>query len=202
MGIPFFSVMLTGAFAVAAAIGAVLLKSYLDRTRLTEAADDDHAMNPFASPAVLDSAEPTTQPRPQGEAAGRGLGNLVLLASVVVGGTLLGILTRAVRPYFQVGGTHLEMLAAMGILGAACIALIIQNRRRLGVLGYMLFCLEVAALWAGFACGWSLVEGRFWDDLVSVSIVGCLFSCMLGSIVLAVIRWRDRWMREWETPLR
>ena len=197
---PFFIALVTGIFAIAAAITAVLLKRYLGETRPTEAWSHDQSVNPFASPTVSDMVEPSVETAGQREAARSGVWRMVFPMVVAGGGTLTGFTTRAMRPYVEFHNVHTEALLALCILCGASITLVVRNRREVGVVGHVLLYLEMAALWGGYLCGWALVHRGVVEGLIPASIIGCLVGCVLGSLVLALIQWRDRRVSAKESP--
>ena len=187
------STMICGIFAIAAALGAILLKVFFNRSEAGESMPPAaSAINPYEPPPVpgtlIESrpAEPLTKPS--------NLSRKVLLIPIttVVVGTVLGIVSRLLRPYAYVGGTHYEALAAFAVLILGCLILINFNRLGHGFLGQLLYQLENLAMWSGFACGWSLIHGSFWEDMIAVSIAWWFCCSVLGGALLAVFQWRRR----------
>jgi hypothetical protein len=187
------STIISGVFSIAAALGSIVLKDHLDRLRAQESVSPAARVeNPYESPQV-----PTTPIKPrhaQPPAKPTYLSSRVLLIpiSTVVVGAIVGMVSRLFRPYANVGGTHYESLTAFAILTVSCLVLVIHNRNGQGFLGHLLYQLENLALWSGFACGWSLIHGYFWGDLVGVSIAWWVCCSVFGSVVLAVFQWRRR----------
>ena len=179
-----------GLFAVVAAIGSIWLKSYFDQNRPAEIDGQETIVNPFASPAVTEFTESEPGPSFRKRAAELYRRGLLLPAYLVVGSTLLGIVSRLVRPYAQIGQAHFDAMASLAILSATCLALVIHHRREPGILGHLRFQFENVVLWASFACGWSLIEGQFWEDLIILCIGSGVISSALGSIVLAILHRR------------
>lgn len=186
------STIISGIFSVGAAVGSVLLKDYLDRRRV------QHAPSPAIAERPSEPATPSKTPSPSATARSatkptqHTVSTLLIPISIVIGGALLGIAARLFRPYAGVDGVHYESLTAWAILIAICITLVVHNRKSHGLPGHLLYQLENLALWSGFTCGWSLVHGYFWGDLVTLSIAWWLGCSLLGSIILAVLQTRRR----------
>lgn len=176
-----------GLLAVVAAIGSILLKSYFDKKHSADIDKQEAVVNPFASPAVTECTEPEPGPSFRQRAAELHRLGLLLPAYLAIGSTLLGIASRLVRPYAFVGLAHLDALASLVILSGTCLALVIYHRREQGLVGHLRFQFENIVLWASYACGWSLIEGYFWDDLIIACIGLGVVSSALGSIVLAIL---------------
>ena len=185
------STILSGVFAIAAVLGSIVLKVYLDRRQGQESVSPAApVINPYEPTPVPEAlcerrpAESLTKPTYLSRQT-----LLIPIATVVVG-TALGIVARLLRPYANVGGTHYETLTALIILLVGCLVLIVVNRRGHGFLGHLLYQLENSAMWSGFACGWSLIHGYFWGDLIGVSIAWWFACSVVGSVVLAVPQWK------------
>ncbi|PAY21349.1 hypothetical protein CKO51_01860 [Rhodopirellula sp. SM50] len=187
------STVISGVFAIAAALGSIVLKHHLDRRKVRDSIPPAApVINPYEPPTVpetlidLRSADPRAKPSYLSRKV-----LLIPIATVVVG-TVLGIVSRLLRPYANVGGTHYEALAALVILLVGCLVLINVNRLGRGFLGHLLYQLENLAMWSGFACGWSLVHGYFWGDLIGLSIAWWFGCSVFGSVVLAVFQSREQ----------
>lgn len=193
MNTQFFLTILSGILAVSAAVATILLKRLLNRRDATPAGPSaDSKINPYAPPSTLenpantdtDAAFPTSSPPLRS----------VLLTPVatVVMGTGVGIVSRLLRPYANVDGAHYDALGALLILLVGCLILISLNRGTPGPLGHWLYQLENFAMWSGFACGWSLINGAFWADMIAVSLAWCLGCAVFGSLVLLALQWLRR----------
>jgi hypothetical protein len=187
------STIISGVFSTAAALGSIVLKLYIDRRKAGESMPPAApVINPYEPPTPL---ETRITPRPAATLTEPTfLSRQVLLIPIttVVVGTVLGIVARLLRPYANVGGTHYETLAALIILLVGCLILINFNRLSDGFPGHLLFQLENLAMWSGFACGWSLIHGHFWGDLIVVSIAGWFCCSVFGIVLLAVFQWKRR----------
>ena len=186
------STIISGVFAIVAALGSILLKDFLDRRRARDSASTAPADDPHKSPEVATTsskprrADSPTKPR------SRSPWVVPIPVAAVLVGAILGIASRLIRPYAEVGGIHYEMLGALALLIVSCLFLVINNRNGQGFLGHLLYQLENIALWSGFACGWSLIHGHFWEDLVGLIIVWWFSCSVFGSVVLALFQWRRR----------
>ena len=179
------STIISGVFAIVAALGSILLKDFLDRRRARDSVSAAPGEVPTAPSKPRRAASPT-------KPGYRSPWVVLIPVAAVVVGAILGIASRLIRPYADVGGTHYEMLGALALLIVSCLFLVISNRNDEGFLGHLLYQLENIALWSSFACGWSLIHGYFWEDLVGVTIVWWFSCSVFGSVVLALFQWRRR----------
>lgn len=186
------STIISGIFSVSAAVGTVLLKDYLDRRRIRDAPSPATVESPSEPATLSKTPSPSATARSAAKPTRHIVSTLLIPFSIVVGGALLGIVTRLLRPYAKVGLVHYEVLAALAILIAICIILVVRNRKSHGFSGHLLFQLENLTLWAGFTCGWALVHGYFWSDLVVFILAWWLGCSLLGSIILAVLQKKRR----------
>lgn len=176
-----------GLLAIVAAFGSILLKGYFDQNRSTDIDEQKSVVNPFESPAVTESSESVPEPSPGHRTSELHRFGLLLPAYLAVGSALLGIVSRLVRPYAVVGHAHLDALASLVILSGTCLALVIYHRREPGLVGQLRFQFENIVLWASYACGWSLLEGYFWEDVIILCIGSGIVASILGSILLAIL---------------
>jgi hypothetical protein len=112
-------------------------------------------------------------------------------AFVAVAGFALGWVSRLVRPYASVDGTHYEAIAALVLLIAASAYALRQHARHREQGGFQL---DLVALWGGYAAGWVLFNGGFWSDMTFV------FGAYWGGVALAggmLIEWLRR---RYESP--
>jgi hypothetical protein len=166
--------LISGMFSVASALGAVFLKDYLD-TRRPRPLDD--SQEEPQSKAVPEKIQPA-QVRVEHSAAGK---SWVLPVTIVIGSFLFGMATRALRPLIT-GGIHYETLAGFILLIITSLALSLYHRRR-GL--QFLYQLEIFALWAGFASGWSLIHGGVWEDLLVVTVPWWLGCTLFGGLIVS-----------------
>lgn len=178
--------LVSGLMAVAAAIGSIGLLRYLDRLTSDSPTSTEPDVNPY-QPSM--ATEPLTESSVMVASNGAGFVVLVPIMTVVVG-TALGVASRWLRPYANIDGVHYEALASLIILVAGCFVLIALNRRGQGSLGHLLYQLENFAMWSGFICGWSLMHGAFWEDLIAVSMAWWLGCALFGAASLALIYYR------------
>ncbi len=183
-----FWTILCGVVSVTVAIGSILLT--WNRLQSSESTTAEPAINPFESPTVPDTAD--TDAIASNRTPSKPIAGFIVPLSIVLSGFTLGVITRFVRPYADYQGTHLEALAALLILLAASLVLAFHNFRIARLQGHLRFQLENIALWGAFVCGWTLVHGYFWGDLVSVMGVWALACGFLGSLLLAIIHWFRR----------
>jgi len=169
--------LISGMFSVASALGAVFLKDYLDTRRLRLA--NSRPEQPQPSPAPEQTSHPTAPS--ERATGGRSWTRPVI---IVAGSFLFGMATRAARPLFT-GPTHYESLAALVLLILLSLGLSIYHRRW----GFQLpYQLEIVALWAGWASGWSLIHGGVWGDLLAVTLPWWLGCALIGGLVVSVRR--------------
>jgi hypothetical protein len=95
--------------------------------------------------------------------------------------TLLGIVTRTIRPFVD-GMVHWESLAGFAAIVAVLALLAWRPARHRRQLMYQLYNVVV---WAGYATGWALVHGSLWDDLTEVTVLGWAGAAVLGGIITA-----------------
>ena len=185
------STIMSGVFAIAAALGSIVVKIYLDRRQGEESMPPEApVINPYEPPVVPEAVSERQPAEPRAEPTYFSRQLLLIPITTVFVGTIVGIVSRLLRPYANVGGTHYETLAALIILLVGCLVLINVNRLSHGFLGHVLYQLENLAMWSGFACGWSVIHGCFWGDLIGVSIAWWSCCSVFGSVLLAVFQWR------------
>ena len=171
--------LISGMFSVASALGAVFLKDYLDTRRLRLVDAQLEKPQPKPSPEQSHPSAPLDR-----VTGGKAWTRPVV---IVVGSFLFGMATRAARPLFT-GTTHYESLAALVLLILLSLGLSIYHRRR----GFqLLYQLEIVALWAGWASGWSLIHGGVWGDLLAVTIPWWFGCALIGGLVVSVRRPAD-----------
>ena len=189
---------LSGILAVTAAVATIVLRRRLKRSdSAAPGLSADPALNPYAPPSTPKSIAASDSAASDADVmlplASNSLGNTLLTPIVtVVVGTSVGIVSRLLRPYANVDGTHYEALAALLILMIGCLILISLNRRIEGTHRHALYQLENFAMWSGFACGWSLMNGAFWGDMIAVSFAWCVGCAVFGSASLSALRWIER----------
>ena len=103
--------IISGVFSLAAALGSVWLKDYLERRR-TEAADV--------------SVDVTRPAKPERPATGRWSWYRPLV--VFLGGFFVGVLSRWIRPMIT-GPVHYEALGALAVLVVVSLWLALDHRR-------------------------------------------------------------------------
>ena len=90
-------------------------------------------------------------------------------------GFLLGTVTRALRDITQYGNVHVGDLVSIILLAVLVAGRAVRHRQ----VGYhVVFQLENMFLWITYITGWSVLEGRIWDDLLVVAI-SWWFGCSL-----------------------
>ena len=165
--------VITGMFSLCSALGSVLLNVHLDRQK-----EKPTALQPSTSTeqnqraSATDSTREVMWMRPL----------LIVCASWV-----LGNISRALRTPLGVGGVHYEAIVSLVLLIASALALVVYHRSHSPGCGQGFYQLEVLALWAGFASGWSMVHGHAWDDLVVVSVAWWLGCAIVGGIILRLL---------------
>lgn len=92
------------------------------------------------------------------------------------------MVSRAVRPMFS-DHVHYDAIAALVIMLVFTAWLALDHRRRGGAIG---FELENLALWSGWTCGWLLIHGQIWGDLLSVGIISWLGCAVVGAVIVVV----------------
>jgi hypothetical protein len=187
------STIISGVFSIVSAFGAIILKDFLDRREAQDSPAVAPAENPYKSPTEIPATpgkplRSESRPKP----SYRSPWVVVIPVVTVVVGATVGVVSRLLRPYAHVRGAHYETLGALAVLTVSCLVLVVCNRKGQGLLGHVLYQLENFALWTGFACGWSLVHGYFWGDLIGVSIAWWFCCSVFGSVVLALVQWRRR----------
>ena len=166
--------IIAGMFSLVAALGSVFLKVHLDRKK-----ERSTVLQTSTSPeqnlhaSVTHSTREVMWMRPL----------LIVSASWV-----LGNISRALRTVLNIGGVHYEAVASMVLLVATALALVVHHRSHSPERGQGFYQLEVFALWAGFASGWSMVHGSAWGDLINVSVAGWLGCAIVGGIILIVLK--------------
>ena len=162
--------LISGAFSLATALGAVWLKHYLE-TR----------PQPSAPARAPEAAAQT--PRPQ-SARKHSLASLLIRACVViVVGFALGAISRVARDWFT-GPIHYEAVASLFVL--VLISLVLALRRpSLGARTW-LYQLEVLSLWAAYLSAWSLVNRAVWSDAVVTFSAWWLGCAVLGGVLVAI----------------
>ena len=106
-------------------------------------------------------------------------------------GLLLGTAARLARPWCDTHGLHWEALGSLVVLCGASAAAVLRHRRHPTRRALPSLLVEAVGLWGGFTTGWSLVEGRIWEDLVGVMAAwGAGSAIVAGLMLLAVHRWR------------
>ena len=109
------------------------------------------------------------------------------IALVTILALVIGVQSRLMRSRFH-GPVHYEALAALAALAILCIVYVIRTWRlplwvSVATLPIAFFC-----EWAAFFIGWSIVHGRYWDDLVHVAMTGWIVSTSLGCLILIIVR--------------
>ena len=185
------STIMSGVFAIAAALGSIVVKIYLDR-RQGEASmlHEAPVINPYEPPVVPEAVSERQPSESRVDPTSFSRRVLLIPITTVFVGTIVGIVSRLLRPYANVGGTHYETLAALIILLVGCLVLINVNQLSHVLSGHVLYQLENLAMWSGFACGWSAIHGDFWGDLIGVSIAWWFGCSVFGSVLLALFQWR------------
>jgi hypothetical protein len=112
-------------------------------------------------------------------------------------GVGLGIISRMVRPLFDYS-IHWEALASIIVLAAIVAVLAVANRQLKPGRGLAMLEAETLLLWAGFAGGWSILEGRLWDDLLVVCALWC-GGCGIGGAALLAVARRVWPAKQWPT---
>lgn len=192
MDAQFISTLISGVLAIAAALGSIVLMYFLDPCKVRESTSPtDPAINPY-EPPIPETVNDSRPAHPLATPSYLTRKFLIIPIFTVVFGAVLGIVARLLRPNANVGGTHYEALASLVILVVGCLILIQLNRLGHGFLGHLLYQLENFAMWSGFSCGWSLMHGNFWGDLIGVSIAWWFGCAVFGGVSLAVLRWRQR----------
>jgi len=177
--------ILCSVIAIAGALTSIVLKSWLDRREADDSSEfSAAAVNPYA-PLEFPPPDVAHDPAKPLRQVSRLQRRWVLIpVATVVAATMLGMVARLLRPYANFGGTHYEALAALVILLFGCVMLVGINRRHRGSLGHWLYQSENVAMWSGFTCGWSLIHGEFWEDMVGVCAAWWFGCAVLGTIAL------------------
>lgn len=106
---------------------------------------------------------------------------------IVAGAWVLGNISRALRPVMYADGIHYEALLALLILVVVSCWLAFYHGRSRVPKRQLSYQLEVFALWAGYASGWSMIHGAVWSDLVAVSFAWWLGCAVVGGIVVHLV---------------
>ena len=181
-----------GLFAMAAAGVVVLLQFPRPREDPGNgpAAIGNSGDNPYQAPAGLDLTSSADVYRDQSRHSGW---MIVLPVACAVGGTGVGLVSRICRPLI-VGPVHYEALVSTAVLFLSALLLVFANRKMTPRLAHLYFQLENFSLWAGYACGWTIVQKSIWDDLVVVVLSISVCVGFVGSLLLlALQRCRRRW---------
>ena len=162
--------LISGAFSLATALGAVWLKHYLESRPQPSAP----ARAPEATPEI---------PRPQ-PASQPSLASLLIRACVViVVGFALGAMSRVARDWFT-GSIHYEAIASLFVL--VLLSLVLALRRPSRGARTWLYQLEVLSLWAAFLSAWSLINWAVWSDAVMTFSAWWLGCAVLGGVLVAI----------------
>lgn len=94
----------------------------------------------------------------------------------------LGVVTRFARPFFSGRVNWESLVGLMIVLGAIAVIAWRPSKVRPRVN----FQLKNLLIWGGFACGWSVVHGYFWEDLVGVIVAYGLGTAIVGHIITAL----------------
>lgn len=170
--------IISGVFALVAALGSVTLSELLLRKRLDH--QNERSVAPHAS-----SSPKKDLPAPTTDLTREVIWMRPLL--IVSASWVLGNISRALRPMLGVGGLQYEALASIVLLVAIALALVVYHRSHNPKRGQGFYQLEVLALWAGFASGWSMVHGYAWEDLIGVCVACWLGCAIVGGIILKLM---------------
>src|SRR5262245_47313453 len=99
-------------------------------------------------------------------------GTVILCAVLAFG---VGVTSRMIRSRFW-GPIHPEALAALAATAAICLAAVFRLRGLRPIPAAVGLTIAVFATWSAFVVGWSLIEGRLWDNLLQVSFWSWLVS--------------------------
>lgn len=169
--------VISGICSIVSALGAVFLKDYLEtrRSRTTSSTTQSGAEAGGTSRRALSTSPFSLRDwalwkRP---------------ASIVAGSFVIGLVTRALRPLFEIGSIHYESVGALAILVALALWLVVYHRRKRS---QTLYQLENCALWTGFASGWSAAHGEVWGHFLEVLVPWWVGSAIVGAIVVTTRR--------------
>ena len=156
--------VITGIFSLAAALGSVWLKDLLERRRL--------AFGSRPGGAEVPATPPTAQPRSRGR---------LRPLFVFLGGFALGIINRALEPFF--GSIHWVVnWVFVIIIGGVAFRMALSHRR--SGASFWPYELEVSAIWTAWAAGWSLVHGGVWDATVRAALFFWLICAVVGGAIV------------------
>jgi hypothetical protein len=185
--------LISGTFSTCSALGAVFLKDWLEARRQRRAQQKTAEAVPTPSspvparsqtrapsmpPAVPMPAPASALPQSAPARASTHLRPVV----IVVGSVLFGMLSRAMRAMVP-GQVHYDAIIELAVMLAFAAWLAIDHRRRGGVVG---FELENLALWSGWTCGWLLIHGQIWGDLLSLGFMAWLGCAVIGAVFAGV----------------
>lgn len=133
--------------------------------------------SPYAAPQSMELAESRVEtPR---------AASWILYSAVV--GFIVGVGSRYVRPMIS-GPVHYESLVAAVLL---IVFLAVVVTRFSGAQLRSLFPVSIGLVvvtWGAYFFGWSIVHGRFWDNLASAASMGALVSLVVVSVILFAVR--------------
>ncbi|HRZ55530.1 MAG TPA: hypothetical protein P5525_08740, partial [Candidatus Paceibacterota bacterium] len=166
MQTPIVTAIISGAFAIAGALGSVWLKHYLETRRDASAA---HA------PEV-----PLPSRWHPSETLRRNIGRP---AVILISGLVLGALSDiADRP---IGGRRYELAwVPMLVLCGVCLRFVLVNRRL--VKGLWTYQLDVLILWAASLTGFSASHGGIWSDAVGFHLGAWILAAVLGGGIILI----------------
>lgn len=166
--------LISGAFSLATAVLSVWLKQYLEERRRTVAVAQPQA-------ARVEGVEVRSVPRHW---------NVSRPFLVLLGGFIVGVVSRTLRDVMRSGGVHYEALLSIVLLGGTCLVLALNHRK--SEQGFWPYQLEVFALWAAYTSGWSLVHGHVWSDLIALTFLWWMACAFVGGLVVIVARRKGR----------
>ena len=146
-------------------------------------------LNPYASPKAVVASDHEARPLRRGAEGPSGLPSARLFWGWLVGvgmlGCVLGLASRAVRPFFG-GPMHWDAmvtLVLLFVLSAGFVLCLWREQRKAGLLSYEI---GAFALWTGHTLGWSLLHGFLWEDLLMLNAGSWLASAVLGGLLLLI----------------
>ena len=163
--------VISGVFSLATALGSVWLKHNLEQR----------------DPAPVPSKRKVTGEKRVIVHYERGW-SLSRPLAVLLGGFVIGIMSRILRPRLQFGRVHYEMLATLVLLAVIGILLMLIHRKSRR--GFWLYQLETISLWAAFTSGWSLTHGYVWSDLLTTTAGWWLAWALAGGMFVIAFRRR------------
>lgn len=106
-------------------------------------------------------------------------------------GWLIGAASRALRPYADINGLHLEAVGTLALLlGVTLWRLIKHGLAHKQQRAISRYSAEILLMWAGLIAGWTRVNAAIWGDALMVWSAWGVGSLCVGALILRL--WHRR----------